>query len=221
MNQHLLFAHSPDASLSQAIIEARQPFGAEIKQHIVEWFSGDTLDSIWTKSIETSGTIVMQDVIDGGLIFTTSTTSFDDNGLTFNNIEHYDHNGSAFIVVFRRITDNGEQMLSGLFGNNVINGTPRDVIYARDGSGGAQKRFHTSDASTGTSVDMDQIGDLLWTVYFGQVFPSHATMHSNGKLAVIKTTNLPSSKMQPYVKMRSTNTTISTTAIRYYEAWNI
>ena len=88
-----------------SLIENQQQFGEEIPQHFVEWFSGDALDTIWTKTITSTGTIVMADTVDGGVINTTAATTADANQYCFNGIQHYSKVGNVMITVFK-YTDN-------------------------------------------------------------------------------------------------------------------
>ena len=194
------------------------------RQHFWEYFSGSTLNSRWTLEQLVGGdsTLVMSDTVDGGAIFTNQSTSNRVANFHFNNKRQYDYNGSVFIWVAQRSSATSLGILLDIGLNGTTGQSSTDSILFRqydDGSSfiGALSKSATAESTTATDVATNSNMQVLKCA----VDASNAIYSINGVTKVTKTTNLPTAKMQPKIRMdNTTQTGLRTVNIRYCEAYN-
>ena len=76
--------------LFDSLYESFQALTSIQVSHFVEWFSGDTLDSIWTQSNHSGvGTFAMADEVDGGFKLSCGASSGNNSTINFNDKRHY------------------------------------------------------------------------------------------------------------------------------------
>jgi hypothetical protein len=203
-----------------SVYEILTPLTTVRKQKFWDWFDGDDLKSIWTKTDLYGGTgiFAMSDNTDEGFSVKTDTGSGDQSELDFNNIRHYSHTASVCISVVRRVS--ATAVITGFVGQIV--GDDLEVASYNDSTVGSSfKRLYTADASTGSDADSSVAPDTAWTTAKIVMGSSDIRLWINGVLEVTKTTNRPTVKQQPYFSVftQSGGGTIEG-RIRYYEAYN-
>lgn len=183
------------------------------KQHFVEWFSGDAIDSIWTKI--GTGTAQMEDSVDGGFSFESPTGNV--TGYYFNNKRQYAHNGSVFITVAQRINATSGMIVGLNDGSNWDN--PRNEAGVQNDTSNTYYVAISSDSTTQSTTNTSVSVDTSWRVHKGELDGTDLKLTIDGTLEATKTTNMPTAKMQPqflsyYVSGNGKG------ALRYYEAYN-
>ena len=207
-----------------SVYEMTNPLTTVRKQHFWEYFSGGTLNSRWTLEQLVGGdsTLVMSDTVDGGAIFTNQSTFNRVASFHFNNKRQYDYNGSVFIWVAQRSSATSLGILLDIGLNGTTGQSSTDSILFRqydDGSSfiGALSKSATAESTTATDVATNSNMQVLKCA----VDASNAIYSINGITKVTKTTNLPTAKMQPKIRMDNvTQTGLRTVNIRYCEAYN-
>lgn len=212
-----------EAAKFASMYESFNPLTTVNKQHFVEWFSGDALDSIWTFSqiIGAGGTQAMSDTIDGGLTITagtSGTTRFTE--IDFNGINNYSQTSSVVIIVAKvSATTNG----GGRWGLNLIATTANSHRVGM----GVDSDLSTTDymilTSDGTSLTSSAATFALDTNYHShkaEMKSASCEYTIDGVLEVTKTTNLPTVALQPMVTTLGRNSTNKTTNVIYVEVYN-
>ena len=191
------------------------------KQHFVEWFSGSTIDSIWTQVDNTgTGTFSMVDAIDEGFGVISGTNTSDDSILTMNNIQHYDNQNSVYIAVVRRV--------SALMGANwgVYGNDPtlpnREAAFLLDDTTRTNKSLHTASNVSAGDTQGSVPSDTNFTTVKLVLSSANVTMDINGVFDVTRTTTLPTIAMTPFVNRAFARSTGGRESrVRYMEVYNI
>jgi hypothetical protein len=208
-----------------SLYEQLFPLTTVMKQRVVETFSGDSLNTDrWTLEQLVGGdsTLVISDTVDGGAIFTNQTTSNRASSFHFNNIRQYAYNGSVFIWVAQRSSATS----LGIFLDIGLNGTTgqsstNSIVFRQYDDGSSFVGALSKDATTESTTDTDVATNSNMQVLKCAVDASNAIYSINGVTKVTKTTNLPTAKMQPKIRMDNvTDTGLRTVNIRYMEAYN-
>ena len=187
------------------------------KQHFVEWFSGDALDTIWTVTETGSGTKAMSDSVDGGYQAETSTGASDKIALNFNNKRQYNHQGSVFITVAKRFTSG---FINGFNDTLTTWDNPSNEAGIINKTGVTYQRAITSDSTTQSESNTSVAIDTSWHSYKGELDASNYYLTIDGTLEVTKTTNLPTAKMQPQLFTYVISGTAGKMGVRYLETYN-
>ena len=203
-----------------SLIENRQSLSNPIKQHFVEWFSGDALASIWTIGDSGSGSSAMVDAIDEGFSMITEASLNRSRGLEFNDIRHYSNTGSKVIHNSRLVT--GTAIIA--MANGLANqwGFNQDFFYIGADTGEDSSNFglRTADGSTISQTSLGVSLDTNWHNFTGELKSSSSSAWLDGKFATVKTTNLPTLALMPHILVQTLNTAAKEARIRYLEAFN-
>ncbi len=203
----------------QSMREALDPLTVVAKTHSVEWFSGDGLDSIWSTIIDGSGSITMNDNIDGGLSILTGTASNNDAAIYYNNIRHYDPAGSVLIGIATNVTSTTNINHEFFLTNTVLAycnfikmqaNAPTQCFYV----------VSTDNACGNTTVVSSIAIDQAEHLYKLQLTSSSGLMWIDGVLEATSTATLPISKLQPSIKARTRTAAAREWRCRYLECYN-
>jgi len=220
---NIMMWSGPKTQLAPSIIEARQPLGTEIKQHFVEWFSGDALDSLWdSRQVLGSGSTTMQDTIDGGLRVNTSHSANSSRIISFTDKRHYSFTGSVFIGLMKsRMIQTGVSAvgLSGVTTGSSLQ-VGGDAIYFVNNFNKSFKELTVGSGAAGSNVDTSISTNTNWDQAKGELSSSYGQLHVNGNMEAIVTTTLPDLRLQPYMEARNFGSTSYFGDFRYFEAYN-
>jgi len=183
-------------------------------QHSVEWFSGDSLNAIWSTTTEGSGTVAMSDAIDDGLILTSGTVSGDATSIHFNDIRHYSNTGCVIVFVIRGNNRDGRWQLA----NALAEEGALQLIMLQHGNGSTFRFFTAGTSFTNTSTGITN--DTNPHTVIMELTSTTGTCVFDGKLTNTATTNLPTLKLQPEVLTRFESTDASNCRVTYLEAYN-
>ena len=183
------------------------------KQHFIEWFSGKSLPSYWTGA--GTGSTSMSDSVDGGLQVTTGTGAYNEYAIDFNTIRQYAHDGSVLIAVAKLSSTASAIYDVALWG--TTGGFAR-VFY--DSTTDTYFELSTYDGTTSTSTASSIAIDTAWHVHKIETGASDIKLTIDGVLQVTKTTNRPTTKMEPFVRATTRTTAAKTISVRYMECYN-
>ena len=190
------------------------------KQRFWDWFDGDALKSIWTTTdLSGTNTFGMDDNIDGGFKITTATTNGNRGQIEFNDVRSFTHNASVLIGVMKRAT--GSMLINmGMFNNTEIfaNSFYNGGLVSNDSSD-TNYELGTSTAAALSNTASSIAIDTNWRVHKLEFGASDVKLTIDGTLEVTKTTNLPTTKMQPAFGARSRGGA-GDGHIRYMEVYN-
>ena len=194
------------------------------KQHLVEYFSGDSLNSRWTVTDLTgTNTSSMADSVDGGYIITTGATSGNQRFINFNNKRPYSHNGSVMLCVMRRHGEASHNMGCG-FSDDIsksYSDTAFNYSVIENRHALSTVALKTADGTTPSRTQGSVIGrTTTWHSHKIENGASNIKMTNDGVLDITKTTNRPTVKMQPIFAMQGTASAAATGSVRYMEVYN-
>ena len=187
----------PDLQITQGI-----QFGT-IGKIFEDYFSGDTLDVIWTlNQLNGTNTAVLTDGIDEGVSVATGSSTNNKVSITFNDIRHFDLAKCTMYGIFG-VDDNTGKVQAKLGMSNASEATTANnfnVVLAKDSFS-----FITLQTSDGTSSN-SQSDVALGTGLFEVKVVSNGTdvrlftLESNvWTLQVTKTSNNPTGSGQPII----------------------
>ena len=207
-----------------SMYESRSALTTIQKQHFVEWFSGNALDSIWTFNGTNNGG--MADSADGG--YRVLPSSGANVIMYFNNKRQYAYNGSVCIAVATGVSDTRMDMLVGFSADSEFSGGTTDKSVYKSDNGGGSLKMNTSDGSTETATSTTRGSPIASSFHNGTFITvkiennaSSTQFSINGVVDGTITTTLPNADMQPAMEVRSiSGDGDDYGAIRYLEAYN-
>ena len=208
--------------MTKSIYDQLNEKGTVSKQRFVENFSGDALDTDrWQQDgLNTNGTLVMQDSIDGGLLMSTGATSSNMAFMAFNGVKQYNQNGSIMIAVIKHGQVSGGESYTGL-----QDGTSQGTVdgawsYVNDAWKGAYFNLNTQDNNSGSWTTSGVTSDTNWHTHKIVLTSSQASLQIDGNTTTTVSTNLPNERLQPSIGINTTANTNRTLNINYMECYN-
>ncbi len=192
------------------------------KARFVDYFVGDSLRNWWTENdIQGANTAVMSDTIDGGVILTTGTTSADRISIDFNDKRPFDATG---FILHGRYKVGSLDNFTGTIGveeteNGDMNSGTVDAIACQMNSSQTYIILisgNGTQASTSSSINRN----TQWNNVKLQGFSGSSTLDINGSLQVTHTSNLPTTRQQPFIYNRTSTTGAKTLNCNYIEVYN-
>jgi len=201
----------------QNITDALDPAPQVVpKQHFVEWFSGDAIDTIWKVAHFGSGSSGMDDSVNGGFQMTTGAISTNFSTLDMNTISHYDFDGSVAISVIK--IDTTSSIFSSYYGLSNGGAFQAHILASVKDS---QSNYYLSNRASATTETVSSIAkDTSYHKHKVESTVASCRYHIDDTLEAISTTNLPDDKMQPFIQHRTSEDVAKTLNILYYEAFN-
>jgi len=195
------------------------------KQHMVEWFCGNDLNTDrWNKNDVRggAGTFAMADEEDGGFKITTGSSANSESRIDFNDIRSFNHDGCVMIFVQKRNAGSTGQSMSGLRDNLTVSDGNACFIVNSVETGDAYYRFFTQQDGSGYSTNFSQGRDENWHTFKINIDSSSVcTGYVDGVLGATQDDSgkLPNGKMQPFFGMYG-NSQARSSQIRYCEVFN-
>ena len=206
-----------------SVYEMFAPLTTVRKQHFWEYFSGATLNSRWTTTLVSSGTVSMADSVDGGVKLGTSGSGHKAT-ISLGGKRLFNYENSVFIASFKFDATQASTIQSIALSNTSI-GSPRDsglntagisdsvnggVIYVDHGDGSGAVINTATTKATDTSFH---------TVKISLDSSSHITTTIDGDaIGSTITTDVPTHRMAPVVHIDSGTT--KNLHVNYIEAFN-
>ena len=198
-----------------------------MKQHFVEYFSGDALDTYRWNEFGAIGsrTYAMSDSVNGGFTITHSATNNDWGGINFDDIRPYSHTGSVIIGVVKK-TYGGNTGGGGHFGLSASGqgDTTQNNTCECCFDSGQSSFFNLLTDGTGTAVSTNSDVTLNenWNCVKVEQKNGSAELTLNGILKVTYSGSEQSTtNMQPsYYGIKRTTNSGRYLSIRYCEAMN-
>ena len=204
-------------STVESIYEQLFPLTTVMKQRVVDNFSGDTLNERWATTLGGSGTVTMNDAVDGGVTCQDTATS---SGMHFGQKRQYAHNASVVIWV-AKINNNVSEHEFG-FGSSTLYTDSQDyALTGIEGSAGTAN-FHldTKTSATNTITPTTISSDTNYHIWEIICDSSDVKLNIENVLQATNTTNLPAAKLEPAVFFRSRSATTALVTANYVEAYN-
>jgi hypothetical protein len=206
-----------------SVYEMFNPLTEVRKQHFWDWFSGDSLNARWTEfNAIGSGTGVIQDDVDEGYRFTHSATMNDWGGIAFDNIRQYAHDGSIIIGIVKEVYGAGTGGYH--FGFTGTLDTTQDqisMITSDPPQSPTNFGLQTNGAGSQTTTVGSVAHDENWHTMKIELSSTDSKSYIDGVLDVTKSTNPPTSEMQPSLYgIKRTTDSGDYISIRYCEAYN-
>ena len=186
------------------------------KQHFIEWFSGKQLPSYWTTgTISGSPAFAMVDAVDGGFGITCNAGG-EQGYIAFNNKRQFSPTASEIIFVMKRT---GTSCVGyGGFYNAPVGAT--ELADWRNDTRETYTQLFTADAGTRTGISTTTAIHTNWATGKIVCGSSNIKLYEDGVLGISKTTNRPTTKMQPTLTNVSLTTSDHLVSFRYCEAYN-
>jgi len=206
--------------LVNSLIDQIVPAGIVPKQRVVDLFSGDTVDERWTLTETGSGSTAIADEINGGVVMTTGTTTNDNEVLSFNGIDQYAYDGSAFITVAKASSNTDSAKYIGLNSDGGAWGDDR-YYFAENTSKGSNYNLTTFNSPNPGNVDCGIARDTSWHKFKAQINTTSCRGWIDDVfVAVITGSSLPNAALEPRINIYTETTAAKTMNVRYYEAYN-
>lgn len=190
------------------------------KARFVDYCVGDSIKSWWHQETGTgSPTYSVNDAVDGGYEITTAASTDSRGQLSFNRITPFSNTACSITQILTR-PDAGTRVWAGFndvadmglgASDNAVNNSSTDKTYLGIKTGNGTTN---SDADSIISINIQKNE-------FNIVLSStNAVQKINGRLAVTKTTHLPSQSLEPYFYVQTLDSTANNAQMNYCEAWN-
>lgn len=212
-----------EAAEFASLYEAFNPLTTVNKQHFVEWFSGDALDTIWTQRNNIgSGTFGMVDAVDEGFFVKSDANVGDDSNISMNNINHYKNNASVFIGVTRNVSGAALiEHIAGLVKDHASFGNNDVALMHMDTGFGPNVHLWTANTSAQTLSSTGIAVHTNWQSIKIENKSADTTLDLDGVLRATNTTTLPSADLQPMAcRALSQTTGAKESRVRYCEVYN-
>ena len=189
-------------------------------QHMIEYFSGNSLDDRWTtNNVQGTSTYAMADEVDGGFKITLAVGQWNRGTIYFNDIMQFAHDGSVCIGVVKA-PDTHSEVYSGLVaGADMSNGTFNYCQYSQ-ATNQANKRMITHNGSSMSETFTDVAVDTAWTEFKLMLDSASSSISLSGVLKATNTQYLPLAKMQGGFMVRARDDPVKSGQIRYMECYN-
>ena len=200
-----------------SVYEITNPLTTVAGQHMIDYFSGNSLDSRWTRTFS-GGTVGMSDSVNGGYLM--SGTGGQNEGLWFNDINQFGYNGSVMIFVSYGTLATRTKCIGGL--SDDYNSTLSSINKANimdDTAGSCQAQTANGSTDTTTAMSGSDLSDGSLGVYKIKTAATSVEFSDSGVLEATIVATLPSAKMEPVFIMSSVTGT-NTMGITYCEAYN-
>ena len=190
------------------------------KQHFWDWLDGSIWNNRWTKTdVAGTGSLTIQDSVDGGGLITSGATTNNETQANFNNKRQYAHDGAICIFTMKATSNTLSISYGGLSGNQLtFDGVEKSLIVVD--SGNTNISLRTADASTSSETEGSVAIDTSRHSYKIENRVSDIRSFIDGVLDVTKTTNRPTTKQQPCLGVKTLTSSAKTTDVGYIEAEN-
>ena len=218
--------------IKDSLYEQLNPLTTVAGQHLVEDFSGDTLDTFrWTYTLLNGiATGSMSDSVDGGFDHTSTETGATSESITtFGNVNQFNHLGASFICVAKW---SGDFPSTSMMQRGGFKKENTDSFNAGDHAGFAKPtaapyRFQCYSASdtggvVGTDTGISSTSADTPHVFKGELKSASFDLSIDGIYGATNTTNLPTVALQQYLYSWAYQVSAGsmTANFIYYEAWN-
>lgn len=205
------------------LYEQRSAFTALQKLGFYDWLMGNGVDTdIWRNYVDSGAAeVVMADDIDEGLQIRTGAASASIGSIDFNGIRPFSHTASLIFLIAKRVTTTNAKAIAGFNGltTGSLDGLNSALYY--DETSATFKELYTSDGSTSSKTDTDVAVDTSFHNVTIECGSANIKLSLENVLKVTKTTNRPTSKLQPVLGAYTTTTAYAYARYKYVEALNL
>ena len=200
----------------QSVHDLLTPPSIVRKTKFWDWFDGDSLKSWWTtRDVVGTGTFAMSDAVDEGFKISTGGSSGDRSEIYFNDIRHYSETGSIIIWVAKAV--DSTNALTDIGSTN--DGTTTAYSIIRFHTGQANWNYLSKGAGAG-SIDLGIARDNNFNEWKISHNTASVTIFNNDILTGVATSNIPTSRQQPYAASGAIEAAAKDLLLRRCEAYN-
>lgn len=201
-----------------SLYEFLSPPEKVMSQHFVEHFDGDILSERWqTNNFIGTSTFQMADAINQGFEINTDAVNNTQGFIDFNNIRQFDFQKCAMIWEMRTPDSTLRRIQWGLFEDFTLS---QNFATITNDSVNTNYEFATRDATTSSIADSGIPIDEVFRKH--QIIATSTAYYysQDGVPLISKTTNLPTTKLQPAGSILTRSAAIRTARYRYVEVFN-
>ena len=201
-----------------SMYESRSELTTVQGQHFVEWFTGKSLPSYWTKSeVNPPASFAMDDSVDGGFRITAGGGALNEGMINFNNKRVFSKSGCVCIWVGRDVQTSSYTgyygLANGITGNDSDMGQLATIFNASANGVIALRTGNTTKGNTESTISLD----TNFHTYKIEMKTSSAEWSVDGVAQTTRTLTLPTLDLQPVAGVHGSNKSID---VRYCEAYN-
>lgn len=212
--QYLEFGSLP---LFNSMYEVFRSLTTIAKGHFVYFFSGLGLSILWSNNLGASGTVTMNNSVDGGVTLQDTATA---SQVAMNNKREFVHNGCACIWI-AKINNNASESEFGFLGDQTYTTLQSLALGGMEGvSSSTNFTLDTEDGTTESVTVTSVVADTNYHTHKIVCGSSNVTYYIDGVLQATKTTNNPIAKMQLGLVARSRSGTTGKVTALMVEAYN-
>ena len=191
-------------------------------QHMIEYFTGNSLDSKrWDTTLVNGGTVAMSDAVNGGVIISTNTASGTSSAyIDFADVKQFGATSSMIWTAIHSHSANGESYTGLTAGSSGGSADDQITSYVNTGWKSSNFDLYTYGGGAGTWTDGTIAGLTSNHTQKLELTGTAGNSYVDGVLNVTSTTTLPDANMQPFFGLNSSDTTNKTINVTYCEAWN-
>lgn len=200
-----------------SLYESMLPLDIVKKSHFIDFFDGDTLDGIWGTTTDGTGTVAMGDIIDGGVLLTSSPNNNNDTAIHMSSIRHYSPTGSVIRSTLK-VSSGASGSTFDMFLTDAVLGFANYI---------ATQKFDTSTTwslitNDGSSNSIDTLVSVDTNLHehILEIKKTSGIYHLDGVLVATSTSNLPTKNLQPSHRVRSEDTISLNMNVLYVEVYN-
>lgn len=200
-----------------SIYEMFNPLTTIAKQRRVEWFDGNTLNTIiWNfTDIVGTGSSAMGDGVDLGLVITTGATDDNESSINHNDIRQYSEIGAISILIAKAIANS--RFRAGFSEDADMSNSFALVDMDADNT---NYELATDDGTTESSSASSIAIDASFHTHKIENGSANIKLTIDGVLEVTKTTNRPDVTQQPFFAVKARSAGAKTGNISYGEWFN-
>lgn len=211
--------YNTSVSINSSLYERLSALTQVAGQRVVETFSGsDRQTTRWTKTESGAGTAAMADEVDGGFTLYPASSNTNYTQINFNNINQYDEANSVMICVFKQATHTGGATTCQMATTNTS--WNLQAYGTRLWTSDTYFLLRTADASTVSNTNSSITKDTSFHNWKFEASASDIKLYLDGVLEVTKTTNRPTTPVQPVLMSWNENGNRDYSHFRYLEAYN-
>ena len=221
-SMNVLFTETFNTSITilSSLYERLSALTQVMGQRVVETFSGAVINERWVfADLNGTGSIAMDDSIDGGAIFTSGATNGNQSELTFDDTRQYDFDNTVIITVAKlSSTSSIKSYPCGLLGFDSFGS---DFALTRVATNfNSFFNLQTQDASTASTTTGTLAIDANYHTHKLELGSADVKQYIDGVLEITKTTNRPTVKLQPAFLIGTFTGTAKSLNMVYCEAYN-
>jgi len=217
MSANSQVARNQSRQTFDSVYESTNPLTTVAGQHMVEWFTGNSLNTDrWTTSLVDDATVAMNDSVNGGILFTSGTGLNETSAIHLGGKEVFAHNGAVLIAVYQRIDSNNRIDIEFSASSSTV-----QLARFRNSSSDTNLRTQCRADGSFSTVDSSVPNHTNRQVVKIQNNSSSVDFSVDGALIVTQTNYLADSRQEVFLADLNLTAGAKTSLVSYCEAYNV